>query len=45
MQLRLRELGWDDGKTLRIVYAYAEGREDRLPGLAWPQAWSRSAWT
>lgn len=34
LQVRLRELGWDDGKTFRMEYAYAEGREDRLPGLA-----------
>lgn len=34
MQVRLRELGWDDGRTLRIVYAYAEGRPERLPALA-----------
>lgn len=34
MQLRLRELGWEDRKSLRMVYAYAGGSEDRLPGLA-----------
>ena len=34
MQARLRELGWDDGKTFRMEYAYLEGREDRLRGLA-----------
>ncbi len=31
---RLRELGWDDGKTFSIERAYGEGREDRLPELA-----------
>ena len=34
LRVRLRELGWDDGKTFRMEYAYAEGRADRLPGLA-----------
>lgn len=34
LQMRLRELGWDDGKTFSMTYAYAEGREDRLAGLA-----------
>ncbi|MBL8341179.1 MAG: ABC transporter substrate-binding protein [Rubrivivax sp.] len=31
---RLRELGWEEGKTLRFENAYAEGREDRLKSLA-----------
>ena len=30
----LRELGWDEGRTLFIEYRYAEGRADRLPALA-----------
>lgn len=34
LRLRLRELGWDDGKTFRMEYAYAEGSADRLPGIA-----------
>lgn len=33
-KLRLRELGWEDGKTLHYESAYAEGREDRLTALA-----------
>ncbi|MFO1317310.1 MAG: ABC transporter substrate-binding protein [Burkholderiales bacterium] len=31
---RLRELGWDEGRNLRIEYRYAEGRADRLRALA-----------
>jgi putative tryptophan/tyrosine transport system substrate-binding protein len=30
----LRDLGWVEGKNLRIEYRYAEGSSDRLPGLA-----------
>ncbi len=30
----LRELGWVEGQNLVIEYRYAEGRIDRLPGLA-----------
>lgn len=29
----LRDLGWVDGKNIRIEYRYAEGRDDRLAGL------------
>ena len=32
--VRLRELGWVEGKTLLIERAYGEGREERLPELA-----------
>jgi putative ABC transport system substrate-binding protein len=32
--LRLRELGWEAGKTVNFEHVYAEGREDRLPALA-----------
>jgi len=31
---RLRELGWDEGRNLRIEYRYAEGQADRLSALA-----------
>jgi putative ABC transport system substrate-binding protein len=30
----LRELGWVEGRNLVIEYRFAEGRTDRLPGLA-----------
>src|SRR5712672_3869470 len=30
----LRELSWQVGKTILIEYRYAEGRLDRLPGMA-----------
>ncbi len=30
----LRDLGWVEGKSIAIEYRYAEGRSDRLPGLA-----------
>lgn len=30
----LRELGYVEGRTVSIVYRYAEGREERLPELA-----------
>ena len=30
----LRELGWIEGQNIVIEYRYAEGRLDRLPGLA-----------
>jgi putative tryptophan/tyrosine transport system substrate-binding protein len=30
----LRELGWIEGQTLLIEYRFAEGRVERLPGLA-----------
>lgn len=33
-QVRLRELGWERGRTLHFEYAYAEGREERLHELA-----------
>lgn len=31
---RLRQLGWIEGETLLVERVYAEGREDRLAGLA-----------
>src|SRR5207247_744928 len=30
----LRERGYADGKNIVLEYRYAEGNEDRLPGLA-----------
>jgi putative ABC transport system substrate-binding protein len=33
-QLRLRDLGWVEGKNISIEYRHAEGRSDRLPHLA-----------
>ena len=30
----LHDLGWIEGKNIRIQYRYAEGRSDRLPDLA-----------
>lgn len=32
--MELARLGWIDGQTLRVVHAYADGREDRLDELA-----------
>jgi putative ABC transport system substrate-binding protein len=31
---RLRELGWDEGKTIAVESAFSEGNPDRLPDLA-----------
>ncbi len=33
-QERMRELGYVEGKTIGIEWRYAEGKADRLPGLA-----------
>jgi len=33
-RLGLRELGWVEGQSVTIDYRWAEGRGDRLPGLA-----------
>lgn len=30
----LRALGYEDGRNAQIVYRFADGRDDRLPGLA-----------
>ena len=34
IRLALRELGYIDGQNIAIEYRYAEGKDDRLPGLA-----------
>src|SRR5262245_56338466 len=34
IRLALRELGYLDGQNIVIEYRYAEGKNDRLPGLA-----------
>ena len=34
IRLALRELGYIDGQNIAIEYRYAEGKRDRLPGLA-----------
>jgi putative tryptophan/tyrosine transport system substrate-binding protein len=31
---RLRELGWNEGRTVAIEYRWAEGREERFPEIA-----------
>jgi putative tryptophan/tyrosine transport system substrate-binding protein len=31
---RLRELGWVEGRTIRIEYRWGDGRADRLPEIA-----------
>src|SRR5712675_2264709 len=31
---RLRELGWIEGRTIRIEYRWGDGRTDRLPEIA-----------
>ena len=31
----LRELGYEDGRNINIVYRFADGRDDRLP--SWPK--------
>jgi putative ABC transport system substrate-binding protein len=33
-EARLRELGWIDGQTVRIVYRWANGDSSRYPGIA-----------
>ena len=30
----LRDLGYDEGRNISIEYRWAEGRDERLPGLA-----------
>jgi putative ABC transport system substrate-binding protein len=34
IRLALREIGYIEGQTIAIEYRYAEGKNDRLPGLA-----------
>jgi putative tryptophan/tyrosine transport system substrate-binding protein len=34
MRSELRQLGYEEGKNIAIVYKYAEGRTERLPSLA-----------
>jgi hypothetical protein len=33
-QQGLRELGYEEGRNIQIVYRFAEGRAERLPALA-----------
>src|SRR5215472_3221731 len=33
-EARLRELGWIDGQTVRVVYRWADGDSSRYPGIA-----------